>query len=82
MKRASLPESKAVGILRLTSVARDLGVHPSTLRRWCESGEGPPHIRTPRGTYLFNADDVKNWKRTLERRPDKETIQNEQRCAP
>ncbi len=53
-------------MLRLPDVAALLDVHPSTLRRWCEQGDGPRHIRTPGGTYLFEAAEVERWKRSLE----------------
>lgn len=56
-------------IMRLPEVAEIIGVHASTLRRWCEAGYGPRHIRTPRGTYRFSAKDVEIWRKTLEREP-------------
>ena len=52
--------------LRLSEVAQDLGVDPSTLRRWCQKGKGPRHIKTPGGTYIFLPEHVEEWKKGLE----------------
>jgi excisionase family DNA binding protein len=52
--------------LRLAKVAQDLGVHPTTFRRWCETGHGPRHLRTPGGTYLFRQEDIEKWLKSLE----------------
>ena len=38
--------------LSLTQAARLLGVHPTTLRRWCDRGEVPVHV-TPGGHRRF-----------------------------
>lgn len=67
MQRVSISK-----VVRMSKVAADLAIHPSTLRRWCEAGEGPPHIRTPRGTYLFRIEDPDVWTRSLEIRPEKQ----------
>jgi hypothetical protein len=39
--------------LRVTDIADKIGVSPCTVRRWLEDGEGPAHIRTPGGMFLF-----------------------------
>jgi len=55
--------------LRLPEVAERIGVHSSTLRRWCEEGKGPRHIKTPGGTYIFRAEEVEKWLAELEADP-------------
>lgn len=63
--RLSINGVPAEGTLRLSKVAQGLGVHPSTLRRWFHKGVGPPHIRTPGGTFLFRIEDVSAWQQSL-----------------
>jgi len=55
--------------LRLPEVAAAIGVHASTLQRWCASGKGPRHIKTPGGTYIFRPEDVAKWLKGLESAP-------------
>lgn len=56
--------------LRLPEVAKEIGVHPSTLRRWCESGKGPKGIRTPGGQWIFTKNSVEAWLLRLEAPPE------------
>jgi excisionase family DNA binding protein len=51
--------------LKLPEVAEQIGVHASTLQRWCAQGKGPLHIKTPGGMHLFRADDVATWLKAL-----------------
>lgn len=51
---------------RISDLAKQLGVSSSTVRRWVTSGDGPEHIRTPKGTYLFRPEDVETWLKSLE----------------
>lgn len=53
-------------LLRLPDVARKIGIHPSTLQRWCADGKGPRHIKTPGGTHIFRVDDVASWLASLQ----------------
>jgi DNA-binding transcriptional MerR regulator len=53
-------------VLRIPEVAREIGVHPSTLQRWCVQGKGPRHIKTPGGTHIFRAQDVASWLASLQ----------------
>lgn len=55
--------------LRLPELAERIGIHSSTLRRWCEEGKGPRHIKTPGGTYIFRSEDVEKWLAGLEVEP-------------
>jgi excisionase family DNA binding protein len=55
--------------LRLPEVAARLGVHPSSLQRWCIQGKGPEHLKTPGGTYIFRAEDVEAWLASLRPTP-------------
>jgi excisionase family DNA binding protein len=48
--------------LSLTEAGALLGVHPSTLRRWCDAGD-VPHFRTPGGHRRFRAADLAAWMR-------------------
>jgi excisionase family DNA binding protein len=47
--------------LSLSEASELLGVHPSTLRRWADSG-GIPCLRTPGGHRRFQATDLSAWK--------------------
>jgi len=40
--------------LRVRDLANLIGVDPSTVRRWLLNGEGPAHIKTPGGHFLFD----------------------------
>ncbi|MGD2205359.1 MAG: helix-turn-helix domain-containing protein [Anaerolineae bacterium] len=46
--------------LSLTEASGRLGVHPTTLRRWADSGD-IPHFRTPGGHRRFRATDLAAW---------------------
>ncbi len=48
-------------LLRISDLSQRIGVHPSTIRRWCERGEGPAHIKVGRGHYLFESEAVECW---------------------
>lgn len=39
--------------LKVIDIANRIGVSPCTVRRWLDDGQGPAHIRTPGGRYLF-----------------------------
>ncbi len=71
MNRLSMQENEMKETLKLPEVAEEIGVHSSTLRRWCEQGKGPHHIKTPGGTYIFRTDEVRRWLKSLESEPDK-----------
>ncbi|MBM3143986.1 MAG: helix-turn-helix domain-containing protein [Chloroflexi bacterium] len=47
--------------LSLGEVARELGVHPSTVRNWANLGSIPVH-RTPGGHRRFRRDEVELWR--------------------
>jgi excisionase family DNA binding protein len=48
-------------LLRISDVAQRIGVHESTIRRWCQKGAGPAHIKIGRGHYLFDPQTVERW---------------------
>jgi excisionase family DNA binding protein len=50
-------ESKKT-MLTTRDVARIFGVHPSTIRRWCERGKIRAFRTGPRGTWMFKREDV------------------------
>ena len=53
-------------ILTLRAAARELGVHPSTLRRWIDDGEGPVALikQGPRrATVRIRRADLDAWRR-------------------
>lgn len=56
----------ATVMLTATQTARLLGVHVSSLRRWCDAGTGPPFWRTPGGERRFSAEQVEEWLRARE----------------
>lgn len=47
-------------IMKLSDVASELGVHPNTIRNWCEAGKFPARID---GVYhwLFRRTDIEQW---------------------
>lgn len=47
--------------LSLSEVAKELGVHPSTVRNWADQGRIPVH-RTPGGHRRFRREEVILWK--------------------
>jgi len=47
--------------LSLSEMAEELGVHPSTVRKWADSGDLPVH-RTPGGHRRFRRQEVDLWK--------------------
>ena len=52
---------KKMRLLRISDVAQRIGVHESTIRRWCQKGAGPAHIKVGRGHYLFDPEAVERW---------------------
>lgn len=50
----------ADGFIRVMPLARLIGIHHQTLRRWWKAGQFPkPQIRN--GILLFKNSEVKNW---------------------
>lgn len=53
-------------IIKVTELADRLGVSPSAVRRWLANGAGPPHLRTPGGSYRFDDPEaLESWIRSL-----------------
>lgn len=50
-------ESKK-SMLTTRDVARIFGVHPSTIRRWCEQGKIKTYRAGPRGARVFKREDI------------------------
>ncbi len=50
-------ESKKT-MLTTREVARIFGVHPSTIRRWCEQGKIKAYRASPRGIRKFKREDI------------------------
>jgi len=40
-------------MIRFNEVAKQLGIHRETLRRWIARGKGPTLIKTPGGHHVF-----------------------------
>ncbi|HET9015509.1 MAG TPA: helix-turn-helix domain-containing protein [Thermomicrobiaceae bacterium] len=51
-------------LLGISAVARELGVAPNTLRRWCDQGR-VPCLKTPTGYRRFTRGMVEEIKRTM-----------------
>jgi len=47
--------------LSLSEIAKELGVHPSTVRNWADQGTIPVH-RTPGGHRRFRRDEIELWR--------------------
>ncbi len=47
--------------MSLSEIAKELGVHPSTVRNWADQGSIPVH-RTPGGHRRFRRDEVELWR--------------------
>jgi len=47
--------------MNLSEIAKELGVHPSTVRNWADQGSIPVH-RTPGGHRRFRRDEVELWR--------------------
>lgn len=45
-------------MLTTRDVARIFGVHPSTVRRWCEQGKIKSYRTGPRGNRMFKREDI------------------------
>jgi excisionase family DNA binding protein len=45
-------------VLTTSGVARIFGVHPGTIRRWCEQGKIRAYRSSPRGRRWFSREDV------------------------
>ncbi len=54
-----------MSILGMSAAAAKLGIHPFTLRRWCES-EKIAHVRDSAGRRLFSSDEVERVRRERE----------------
>ena len=53
-------------LIKIPEIAKELGVAESTVRRWCERGEGPGHVKIGhRRHYLFSPEDVHEWYRQI-----------------
>lgn len=55
-------------LLKISEVARKLGLHKATLKRWVQSGLGPVVSLTPGGHYLFKESDILIWQESLKSR--------------
>lgn len=55
-------------LLKISAVARKLGLHTATLKRWIQSGCGPVVSLTPGGHYLFKESDILIWQESLKAR--------------
>lgn len=56
-------------MLKTGEVAALLGVHPRSVRRWCEQGVGPRFRKTPFGHHLFAESDVRAWIASMDEQP-------------
>ena len=52
--------------LKIADVAKILGVHPETLRRYERRGVLPPAKRHPLGWRVYSAEDIKELQRRLQ----------------
>ncbi len=55
------PAAPQASVLSASEVASLLQVAPSTLRRWCARGEGPPMVRLPNGKLRASEASVLAW---------------------
>ncbi len=67
MESALREDLKMEKMIRLNEVAKQLGVHRATLRRWILSGQGPTAMKTPGGFFVCSEEDVKKWRDQLRR---------------
>jgi len=77
MDRQCIERLSAIGTemkeaLKVPEVAKALGIHPATLRRWCLSGRGPQYFRSPGGAFLFRPEAITAWISLLEGTEDKQ----------
>lgn len=64
VRAKTLAEAPSIETLSAQELARRLGVHDKTIRRWCQRGEIPAHCYlkgSERGHYRFFADAVRHW---------------------
>jgi excisionase family DNA binding protein len=53
-------------LITVSEIARRLQVSPGTVRRWLAAGQGPAHVKTPRGHHRFlDGLAVEQWIETL-----------------
>jgi excisionase family DNA binding protein len=58
--------------LSLSQVAKELGVHPSTVRNWADQKRIPVH-RTPGGHRRFNFEEIELWRQSQQANTPDET---------
>jgi excisionase family DNA binding protein len=54
-------QNNVISILSVQEVAERLGVHVTTLYRWCNAGTFVPKVRLGPGRVGFASDDVDGW---------------------
>jgi len=64
-------------LLRIQDLAEMTGFHESTIRRWCEAGAGPRHLKIGPGRhYRFRAEDVDRWLNRVQRQEENKSGTN------
>ena len=67
--RKTEPQARADRALTMTEVAKTLGIHRDTLKRWIKEGKIPDARRNSRNSYrMFTQDDVNKIKILMQER--------------
>lgn len=61
MKMQELPASNPKHVVRLQAAAREIGIHPDTLRRICKDGTGPKMLKLSARCYGIRRGDLDAW---------------------
>ncbi len=61
MSQNDVGASSEAKFLTVEEFARQIGVHPQTVRAWDNSGALPAHHKTPSGRRLYSDEQVKEY---------------------
>jgi prophage regulatory protein len=61
----------ARSVVPFQAAARELGLHPATLRRMCKTGRGPTLLRLSERRLGIRRGDLEDWIKTRQEAPER-----------